>query len=196
LVIVVTPRLGYSSAMRILTFVLLMVGLSSVLAGVYRWVDPTGQVHYSDQPGVGAKEVELREATVYTPVQPINAPTTSGSGAGQDKPADTVSYQSMTITAPADDEAIRSNEGMVSVTVALEPVLFKGHKIRVYLDGTPASGELATTSITLQNVDRGTHTLQASVIDAQGKELIRAPSVTFHMLRIAPPRAAPFSRGG
>lgn len=182
--------------MRIITFVLLMVGLSSVMAGVYRWVDPTGQVHYSDQPGIGAKEVELREPTVYTPVQTTPAPTTSGGVAGQDKPAESVNYQSMVITAPANDESIRSNEGMVSVAVELEPALFKGHKVRVYLDGTPASGELATTSITLQNVDRGTHTLQAGVIDGQGKELIRGPSVTFHMLRMTAPRAAPFSRGG
>jgi len=102
----------------------------------------------------------------------------------------------MTITSPAEDEAIRSNPGTVDVAVDLEPALFKGHKVRIYLDGTAAPEELAATTITLQNVDRGTHTLQASVVDAQGREQIRSPAITFHMLRVAAPRVGPFSRGG
>ncbi len=165
---------------------LLVVASLPAVAGVYRWVDPTGQVHYSDQPGQGAEEVKLREPTVYTP-QPIHNPGSTPAS----KPVDTPTYKSMAIAMPENDEAIRSNEGLVDVSLLLEPALAKGHRIRIYLDGQPASGELTTTQITLQNVDRGTHTLQASVVDAQGNEVIRSPSVTFHLLRVTAPRKAP-----
>ncbi len=171
-----------------------MIGFSPLWAGVYRWVDPTGQVHYSDQPGIGAKEIELREPTVYTPVNP-SSPAATGT-TDQQQPADAVEYTAMTITSPADDEAIRSNPGTVDVAIELEPALFKGHKVRIYLDGSAASGELDATNVTLQNVDRGTHTLQAAVVDAGGRELIRSAAITFHMLRIATPRVGPFSGGG
>jgi len=37
----------------------------------------------------------------------------------------------------------------------------------------------------LENVDRGTHTLTTEIIDEQGRVLIRSPSTSFHMLRVA-----------
>ena len=174
--------------MRILLLLALFGTMLPAVAAVYRWVDPNGEVHYSDQPGPGTEEVKLREATVYTPA-PVGDTTPASTGQG--KADETPDYKSMSIAAPANDEAIRSNQGLVDVSLTLQPALMKGHRIRIYLDGQPASGELNTTQITLQNVDRGTHTLQASVIDAQGNEVIRSPSVTFHLLRVSAPRKAP-----
>ena len=106
-------------------------------------------------------------------------------------------YTSIEVVAPEEDESIRSNEGEVNIAVVLRPKLASGHNLRVYLDGTPAAEELPTTQITLQNVDRGTHTLEAAVVDENGAELMRSDSVTFHLLRAAvgAPRAAPLGGG-
>jgi hypothetical protein len=37
--------------------------------------------------------------------------------------------------------------------------------------------------VTLTDVDRGTHTVQAAIKDAQGKEIARSNSVIFHLKR-------------
>ena len=60
-----------------------------------------------------------------------------------------------------------------------------GPDIRIYLDGNKASGELPTTQVTLQNVERGTHSLAVAVVDATGRELIRSPASNFHLRRLA-----------
>jgi len=54
--------------------------------------------------------------------------------------------------------------------------------ITVMLDGR-AVGQVKTTSLTINNVDRGTHTLGAEVKDAQGSTLISASPITFTLQR-------------
>ena len=53
------------------------------------------------------------------------------------------------------------------------------------MDGSKASGELPTTQVTLQNVERGTHSLAVAVVDATDRELIRSSATTFHLKRLA-----------
>ena len=104
-------------------------------------------------------------------------------------------YAALTITSPADDENIRENAGNVSVTVKLEPPnLQPGHRIRLLLDGTPTGGTNTTGRFALSNVDRGTHSLKAEVVDETGTVLYSGSSSTFHLQRYsvlnAPPRPA------
>ena len=182
------------SAMRTLTALLLSLLLLPAQAAVYRWVDPTGQVHFSDQPTPGSERIELRESSVYSPAQPPPAQTTGeGPADAAGEPPKPVKYTRIDVVSPEEDEALRSNEGEVSISLELRPGLAPEHKIRLFLDGTPAGEDLPTTQITLQNVDRGTHSLEAAVVDAGGAELLRSDAVTFHLLRAAVggPRAAP-----
>ena len=44
-------------------------------------------------------------------------------------------YESILITTPMDDEAIRNNSGSVTITASIEPQLRYGHMIVLYLDG-------------------------------------------------------------
>ena len=39
---------------------------------------------------------------------------------------------------------------------------------------------IAATSMTFNGIERGEHNVTAAVLDATGKELMRAPAVTFH----------------
>ncbi|MBS1220075.1 MAG: hypothetical protein H6R21_3208, partial [Proteobacteria bacterium] len=50
------------------------------------------------------------------------------------------------------------------------------------------------SSVTLENLDRGSHTLQGQIVDARGEVLMSSETVTVHLHRqsvLAPQRAQP-----
>ena len=183
-------------------FLIVCISAVAQAASVYRWVDSDGQIHYSDHPSAGSEPVELRESSVYTPrelpdinrdeeVEPTDEeaePTDEeAEPAGEEEglEGEEVVYESLRVVVPDNDETVRSNEGEVRVSIELQPGLAQGHKVRIYLDGNKASGELPSTQVTLQNVERGTHSLAVAVVDATGRELIRSPVSNFHLRRLA-----------
>lgn len=161
-------------------FLLLMLGTLPLSAAVYKWVDGSGQVHYGDQPSAGATEVELPESMVYTP------PDYGDDVAQEEAGAEAVAggpYDSLAVVQPANEETLRSNQGDVAVSIELIPGLAENHKFVIYLDGNRVSGELTTPQITLQNVNRGSHSLEIAVEDGNGQELLRSAPVNFHLRR-------------
>jgi len=169
------------------TLIALAAILADAHAGIYRHVNPDGSVEFSDIPAdEHAKPVEL------PPINSIPAPPalrggTTGNragspGAGARTPAPVTEYSALSITQPADDQAFRNNAGDVTITVSLSPALQAGHQLLIQLDGKTISRG-SKTSVNLKNVDRGTHRLQAWVVDDKGKELIRAKSTVFHLQR-------------
>ncbi|MEW6353714.1 MAG: DUF4124 domain-containing protein [Pseudomonadota bacterium] len=194
-----------------LIVILIGLGLAAgASAAVYKYVGPDGQVTYSDRPQQGAKEVELPPlapaapppASTFTPPATTFAPATSG----EEKP--TV-YTKLDIVKPANDEAVRENSGALEINLAIEPQLDTkaGHTVTILLDGKPVLEGQTTPRVQLTNVDRGTHSLQAQIIDAKGAMLASSGGITFHMKRISTlfnsplgspalsvPSAAPFSK--
>jgi hypothetical protein len=101
-------------------------------------------------------------------------------------------YASVAIVQPANEETVHDNEGNVSVQVAVSPRLAPGDRIVLLLDGRPVSQQPGTT-LALSGVERGTHTLQAQVVDTNGATLAASQLVTFHMWqasRLFPSRKA------
>jgi hypothetical protein len=93
-------------------------------------------------------------------------------------------YQSMSIVQPEQNGTVRSNEGSVAVSIALQPPLQQGHVVKVFLDGRAVSGEFDGPAIELGGVARGTHSLRASVVDSSGKRLIEAATVRFTLRKL------------
>ena len=150
-------------------------------AKVYKWVMPDGTVKYSDSPQEeGAEEVELDPLQLYSapPPPPLRS---SPSAEGEDRPAG--GYE-IAVASPADDSVIRDNGGTVSISLSLSPGLQRGHTVDIIMDGK-VLGSGRSTSITLRNVDRGSHSVQAAIKDADGNEVARASAVTFHLKRFA-----------
>jgi uncharacterized membrane protein YqiK len=87
---------------------------------VYKRVNPDGSVEYSDQPLQGAEVMKVPRGSTFT--MPETATSTTA-------PADTtpdetkVVYDSLVITRPMNDEAIRSNEGKVTALARVVPEL-------------------------------------------------------------------------
>ena len=169
-------------------FLIVCISTVAQAASVYRWVDNDGQIHYSDRQTNGSESVELRESSVYTPLElPDISQDEEAADTDEEEglEGEESGYESLRVVVPENDESVRSNEGQVRVSIELQPGLAEGHKIRLYLDGSKASGELPTTQVTLQNVERGTHSLAVAVVDATDRELIRSPATTFHLKRLA-----------
>ena len=173
-------------------FLVLMLGAVPLSAAVYKWVDGGGQVHYSDLPSQGATEVELPESMVYTP--PDYSAGEDGAAADSGEATSGGPYKSIAVVQPTNDETLRSNEGNVAVSIEISPGLAEGNKFRIYLDGNQVPDELSSPQITLQNLDRGTHSLEVAVVNGDGQELLRSAPVTFHLRRftqLLPPRVKP-----
>jgi len=87
--------------------------------------------------------------------------------------------------APANDESIWVNNGDVTVSTIVEPSLDaeRGDKILLQLDGEAVSEPRSSTTFQLNNLSRGTHTLNALVVDSSGATLTSTGSVTFHLHR-------------
>lgn len=159
--------------------IFLLVGLlaaSAVLAQAFRWVDEDGVVHYSDRPQPGAEEIVLPRANT-TSVRRISPPEPSDQDGTE--PEAPFRYEDLEIVSPAADETLWNIEGVLSVSLALSPGLKSGHRVRVYFDGEARF--VTGTSFQVSEVHRGTHNLQAEVLDETGKLMIRSQPLQFHV---------------
>lgn len=161
--------------------------LALLLAGglvaeeAYRWVDADGVVHYSDRPEPGAQTIEL--PTYEPPSGPATPVPNSRFTRRNDAPAETeaapFSYESLTVASPAAEQTLWNIEGVLNVSLSLNPGLQSGHRVRVYFDGTPQM--VTGTSFQIEGVYRGQHNLQAEVIDQSGKLMIRSEPSRFYV---------------
>lgn len=153
---------------------------SVVAQTVYRSVDDQGNVTYSDQQSPGSKKVIVAPVQTYdSRAIPQNSIVPSAPKPPPAKPV----YTEFVIVSPADDEAVRSNSGDLTIGVRLNPELREGDRISFAVDGKAHGEPTRSTVQTLPAVDRGTHSLSAAVIDADGNRIATAPPVTFHLLR-------------
>jgi hypothetical protein len=174
-----------------LLLLVLLTGL--VQAAVYKTVTESGEVIYSDTPTTGAERVRLPELPTYTP-PPL--PRRAASPAKQ--PVKSL-YKSMTFSEPEDEATVRNNQGVVQFKIELQPPLMTrlGHKVQFYLDDKLHGSPIATTAIGFSNIDRGTHSVSAYVIDKDENPVMSAEAVTFHMKRESTqlPKKLPSSGG-
>ncbi|GMQ76720.1 MAG: DUF4124 domain-containing protein [Gammaproteobacteria bacterium] len=172
----------YSQQMAKLAFILsLMLAVGAAQAQqIYKYTLSNGDVVYSDRPPPPGQGEEV----TLEPLQSFSlppAPPLEDSTAKKDGP-ETVGYEEFKVTSPTNDATIRDRGGNVRVSLSLMPELRDGDSIELMMDGQPI-GSGTSTSVTLTEVDRGTHTVQAAVKDGEGKEIARSNSVIFHLKR-------------
>jgi hypothetical protein len=157
---------------------LMLLAPGPVSAKIYKWILPDGSVTYSDQPQVkGAKAVELPPLQTYSP-PPIPPPAAKQNPAS----AQGIGYSKVEVVAPKPNESLRDNGGTISVQLSIEPPLQTGHEVQILVDGK-SIGSGRATSASVSNLDRGSHTISATITDADGKVVKSASSVTFHLQR-------------
>ncbi|MFP4079674.1 MAG: DUF4124 domain-containing protein [Ectothiorhodospira sp.] len=156
-------------------------------AEIYHWTDAQGRTVYGDTPpeGVKASPVQVDAPSATTPGIPeAEARRILQRPLGTNGDSTDATYTRVEITQPPHDGVVRSNTGEVEVAVTTEPALQEAedHRIRLLLDGE-SMGSGAGARFALSQVDPGTHTLRAEVIDASGAVLLRSDESRFHLQR-------------
>ena len=172
-----------------------LCGTTASSAPAWTWVDANGTVHFSDKPEPGARQVELVGAQGFGSPAPLRtaprAPTPTDAAAP---------YQAVDIVSPADQETLWNIATVLNVQVRFQPALQPGHRFDLLFDGQRRNVNSTATRVALQDVFRGTHTLQVVVIDTAGTELMRSGTRTFFVQQTSvqnPTRAnVPPSPGG
>jgi len=147
-------------------------------APAWTWVDAEGQVHFSDRPVPGARQVELTGAQGFGAPTPQPAPATPA-GAQPAQGTRVAPYRAINISSPAEQQTLWNIGTMLDVRVEMDPPLSAAHRVDLVLDGQRRNLNSASLQMTLPNVFRGTHTLQVVVIDPAGAEVMRSPTRNF-----------------
>jgi hypothetical protein len=150
-----------------------LFGTTASSAPAWTWVDADGTVHFSDRPEPGARQVELAGAQGFGSPGPVRSASRATSPTDQAAP-----YQ-VDIVSPADQETLWNIATVLNVQVRFQPALQPGHRYDLAFDGQRRNVNTSNPRVALQDVFRGTHTLQVVVIDAAGTELMRSANRTF-----------------
>ncbi len=172
---------------RLALVIALAAASSAALAQIYKTVDANGNVVFTDIAPVdrSAGKPESQPVTV-PPTNTYDAPAlpaqTAGTAPGPTAPT---AYAQIDVISPTQDESIRDNAGNVQVEVAINPPLRGSDHLLLLLDGSPVDVGAVNGVFELSNVDRGTHTAAARVVDGQGDVISESDPVTFHLMRVS-----------
>ena len=175
--------------MRTILFTLLSTAaMTAAIAGgptsggstIYKWVDDDGVIHFSDQPHENAQKLELKAPQTYT-AQKTTSTTTRSAPAGPASPRPAQSGYTCSISEPANDQMFM-NTSTVTAGVTAQPPIRPGDTAVVTMDGQRVPGVPAEGGqFTISPVDRGTHSIQVTIQDAQGNAVCQSSAVTFHV---------------
>ena len=155
-----------------------------ILAGfmarpVFRAEDTEGEA-------LSYEQIELPEPSSYSPVVvPIEDTTDKIEDSNDDEAMLSPPDYQLQIVSPEDDKTIRANDGNLTVNIQIRPALSqkRGDMIQLRMDDRPYGLPNAGLSFNLANIDRGTHTLSAVVMNAKGEELAQSAVIKFHLQR-------------
>ncbi|HUJ87002.1 MAG TPA: hypothetical protein VLX30_09150 [Burkholderiales bacterium] len=88
----------------------------------------------------------------------------------------------VSVLKPASEETIHSNQGKLTVKLRRAQGV-PGGGMRLVLDGIPLPHIYRSDTIELQGIDRGTHTLQAVLLDPKGERIAASAPITFYLWR-------------
>ena len=158
-----------------------MLSLPAAAAQIYRYVDEEGNVVFTNQPpsGKAAEPVEL------PPINAVGGPDAAANPPGERPgPAEAPDpYPGFRIVAPENDTSVRANNGNFTITLHADRPLRPSDTVVLLFDGAEVARG-ATLSFAMQNVDRGTHTVQAKIVDEAGNELAVTEPITFTVQRV------------
>lgn len=163
--------------MRLLILVLLMCSTAAT-AQLYRSKGPSGESLFSDRPlRPNAERIESSGPNLI--------PARSADETVVALPDRSVSKKPIELhfIDLADEQAIRANNGDLTVTVAIDPPLKPTQRLQLLLNGQPHGVPGTSTRFELQSLDRGTHTLAVRLLEHDQTVQTSAP-VTVHVLRV------------
>jgi hypothetical protein len=86
----------------------------------------------------------------------------------------------ISVVAPANNATIHSNQGKLTVKLRRADAP-PGARVRLVLDGAARPKHYRGNVIELEGIDRGSHSLQAVLLDASGRQIAASQPVSFYM---------------
>jgi hypothetical protein len=151
----------------------LLIALPLFARDVYKYISEDGEVIYSERYHPEAERIKVTDKKKSTAPAEEQSDEEALAAAGE--------YATFSIVQPSDDETIRNEEGTVPVGISLSPNLAEGHVIHLYVDGNKLDSDIKQTQLILQQLSRGTHSLQARIVNSEGISLKESNSITFHL---------------
>jgi hypothetical protein len=160
--------------MRIIVlFVILLMVMPLFARDVYKYIAKDGEVVYSERYHPDAERIKVNDSKKTVALHPDDLSDEARAAAGE--------YDNFSIVQPTENETIRNEETNVQVGISLTPKLAEGHVIHLFVDGTKLDSDIKQTQMTLQQLSRGTHSLQAKIANSEGEYLKESNSITFHL---------------
>lgn len=151
---------------------------------VYKSIEPDGVPLFSDRnQGADSQKLKIEPLPTIKLRTPVARPA-AGANKLSANPENPV-YTKITIENPVDDSVIWADERPLIVLVVTEPPFIEGTGLAIglRLDGELTDVRSQRGNIALKNVDRGTHTLQAVILDSSGQVIAESKTITFHLKR-------------
>jgi hypothetical protein len=150
----------------------------------YRWTDADG-VHYSDQPHPGAEKLILGTPQTYSSAVTDGPGSSSvvSSGTRRARAADSGAfrYDSCTVVQPAADQVYIDVQS-VTVAVQTRPGKRSSDRVEISFDGQAIkAADPEQEEFHVSPIERGTHTVAATVRDSDGKNVCQSPAISFHV---------------
>jgi hypothetical protein len=147
-------------------------------AVIYKWTDPSGLVHYSDQPVPGAEKIITSGSSLNGMVS-AGREAAAGATNVQKPSVPATGYSRFDITSPAPDQSFFGDEA-IGVHLALEPDLKPDQSITWHLNGKELADQgPSATQFTLAHLDRGTYVIAATITDQKTGSSQTTDSVNF-----------------
>lgn len=149
---------------------LILLLSTPTVAELYKWTDTDGIVHYTDRLPAEGIQPEALPGRLKT----LKNKKTSK----KDDSEDNV-YSEFLISKPEADSSVRNEQGTVDILISINPPLIESHFLQIYLDGLQVGDRTKTTALTLQQMQKGIHRLQAQIVDEAGLEIMKTATVSF-----------------
>ena len=170
---------------NLFTIIFVLFFAASVQAEIYTCKNAKGETIYTDSPSqcVNAEEVKVDTLPTLIPTKPISIPANNQNNQPEEEK---FSYSILEITSPANNANLRDNQGNITINFRSTPALQtrKGHQYVVAVNGKDVYSGTSTITA-LKNVDRGTHTITAKIIDSSGKVIITSSAVKATLQRFS-----------
>lgn len=150
---------------------------------VFKSKDAAGTTVFSDQMTEDAEEIVVETPQTFT----APPPSTVFRQKEVVKKVETgTAYETLRITSPEHDTAVRSNAGNLNVSFVIEPSLQPNHSVQIIVDGTPGDRKKSAAPFVLSNLDRGTHQFQVTIIEDESGEILQSSdTVATTILRVS-----------
>lgn len=155
-----------------------LLAATAAAQDVYKVVDEKGRVTYTDNPNSeNAKTLNLPPINTQPAVKPAPAKTTEKNTAAK-------AAYSIEISNPANETHLNPGQWDLTIDVSVKPGLKKEHFILLTDNGNPVQPPQKQTSFTISHIIRGSHALQAQIVNAKGKTISRSSVVNVYVHRV------------